>query len=196
MNSIEKKDQEGYTLIEVIITIFIMGIIIMMVNVVLISVVRSSYDVDTRMNVRKNVESSLEIMKRYTKSSDPSSIELMAWSQEDQTWLSCSGCASSNAIKFTISESGREVIFYLDQDGTLKSYWPGSGDVISLTSSYVVNIPESGFTVNIARDEDSDAAKVFVTIVADSTRERSEGEPIVDDFYKQMTIVTRGEELY
>ncbi len=174
------KDQEGYTLIEVVVTILIMGMILIMVNMVLISLIRVSYDTDARMNVRQDVEFGIEVIRRDTKSADPAQIS----------------ATPSNQLDLVLSGSGERIRFRIIQKdgiGTLRSEWLDRNRYINLTSPEEVDVEE--FNVSYYHDSSSGTGEIIITIRADSVQKKVNGDPVVDDFYKQVSIITKGQEL-
>jgi prepilin-type N-terminal cleavage/methylation domain-containing protein len=172
--------QEGYTLIEVVVTILIMGMILIMVNMVLISLIRVSYDTDARMNVRQDVEFGLEVIRRDTKSADPAQIS----------------ATPSNQLDLVLSGSGERIRFRIIQKdgiGTLRSEWLDRNRYINLTSPEEVDVEE--FNVGYYHDNTSGTGEIIITIRADSVQTKVNGDPVVDDFYKQVSIITKGQEL-
>jgi prepilin-type N-terminal cleavage/methylation domain-containing protein len=180
--AIEDEGQLAYSLIEVLITIVIMGTILIIVNAVLISLIRVSYDTDVRMGIRQEVEFALEVMQRDIKSADPVTLD------------------NTGGLEMNLSGSGEPVVF---QERTtvegvtyLCVMWPkrgGSGRSVYLTSPEMTDIEE--FDITLHRNDFSGTVEVLVTIKADSVQKRVNGDPVVDDIYKQISIISRGQEI-
>lgn len=180
--NLKNKTSEAYTLIEVVVTIFIMGMVLLIVNIVLISLIRVSYDTDSRMKIRQGVEFTLEVIRDNIKSSDPGTIPEVENEEE---------------LSFSLSESGEQVRFAyeeLDEIGMIRVYWD-DGSYINLTSPEDIDVQPGGFEIDAKRDFDSGTVEVIITIRADSTRKKGNGEPVVKDFYKQISVVSKGQEL-
>lgn len=175
-------DQDGYTLIEVIITIFIMGMILLVINVVLIALIRTSYDTDARLETRQGIEFVFEVIRRDLKSANPATIEV----------------SDSDTLRLNLAESGqnitfsREVVDGVDGKGWIRADW-GNGDYTNLTSVEYINI--KSFDVVVNRNDISGTVEIVVTVEADSAHVKNSGDPVVKDFYKQTTIITRGQEI-
>jgi prepilin-type N-terminal cleavage/methylation domain-containing protein len=179
---------EGYTLIEVLITMVIMGFILVVVNMVLVSLIRVSYDTDVRMNVRQDIEFALELMRRDVKSADP-------------TVWGASNVGKSSYLDLVMAGSGEEVSFVCancnkDDDIGVLSVIRGTGPDgrrLNLTSAEDTDV--QSFNVELARDDFSGTVEILITIEADSVQTKTNGDPVVKDVYKQISIITKGQEL-
>jgi len=175
--------QGGYTLIEILITIFIMGMILLMVNVVLIALIRVAHDTDARLKTRQGVEFALEVIRRDVKSADPATIEVV-------------DPADPDTLTLNLSQSGQSIIFSREVDvndkGIIRADW-GGGDYTNLTSAEDIDI--TSFVVDVNQNDFSGTVEIIITVRANSARNKSGGEPVVKDLYKQITIITRGQEL-
>ncbi|MBD3329299.1 hypothetical protein GF357_02285 [Candidatus Dojkabacteria bacterium] len=67
---------EAFTLIEMIVTILIMMVIMMMVAVTLNAMIRASLRSDVKLRVRDEVDTSLEIMKRFLSQADADEVRI------------------------------------------------------------------------------------------------------------------------
>ncbi|MBN1618688.1 prepilin-type N-terminal cleavage/methylation domain-containing protein [Candidatus Dojkabacteria bacterium] len=187
------KRNAGYTLIEVLMTIVILGVVLLMVNVVVISIVRNSYYVDTRMEMRQGTEFSVEVIRRAIKSADPASIQALSYNQNSNTFSSCT--SACNALEFMLAETSNIVRIYRVTNsgvGQLKIDW-GDGYVGTLTNVKTINVKT--LTFDVVPDISSGTTKILLTLSADSVREKSTNNPIVKGFIKQATIITRTETL-
>jgi prepilin-type N-terminal cleavage/methylation domain-containing protein len=180
---------EGYTLIEVLITMVIMGFILVVVNMVLVSLIRVSYDTDVRMNVRQDIEFALELMRRDVKSADPtvwgasnlgkrSNLDLVMAGSGEEVRFVCAGCSEDDE-----SIGVLKVIRGTGPDGRS----------LNLTSAEDTNV--RSFNVELARDDFSGTVEILITIEADSVQTKTNEDPVVKDVYKQISIITKGQEL-
>lgn len=189
----------GYTLVEVMITMFILGIIILIVNIVFISVVRVSYRIDARMKVRQNVEFSLEVIRRNIKSARTGSIEVIPNPLEGVAG-DCSVPVNRNlpdcqsypdALKLNIAESNKEMVLYVtyagnDNDsGVIKVLIDGTRQMW-LTSVDDVSIDR--FEVQ-KQSLGAEGTEILVLLEASK-------EPYVERFVKQDAIILRHERLW
>lgn len=186
-----EEQENGYTLIEVLITVVIMGFILLVVNVVMIAIIRISYDTDARIKVRQGLEFSLEVMRRNVKSSDPGMIEIIGWPVDVPT---------GDALWLQIPESEETVTFYLEPDpvtnnGVLIAEWQGTAGTrtVFLTSPQDINV--ESFTISINPDPTSGTSEIVLTVLASSVQLRTPTQPLVDNVTKQATIITRYRDL-
>lgn len=196
------KEEDSYSLIEVVMSIFVMGFVLMVINLVIISLVRISYDTDSRMRVRQGVEFALEVVRREIKSSDPASVDIQL---NGQSVTSCTDREDINNIVdckllLTLSESGEVLTFDVDELKTgkekvryLKLDWSDRGRTTHLTSTDDMNVKE--VTYSLQRHPLSGSTELTITVLADSRMKRSNGDPVIQDFYKQAKIISRGTDL-
>lgn len=197
---IEKKpfsypDSEGYTLIEVLITMFILGLIILVVNIVFIALVRVSYRVDVRMKVRQNIEFALEMVRRSTKSAKVDDLSIVgnpssSCGSTPEPW-----CAQySEALKMKISETSEYVTYFVEQEpGTeimvLKASWENEGYTARITSDIDMTIDD--FDLEIVDISETGGKEILVNMVASSVQMETTTEPLVSGVFKQEVIITR-----
>ena len=193
-------ESSGYTLVDVIVTVFIMGTILLVVNVILISLVRVSYNTDTRIKVRQGLEFALEVTRRNSKSVEPGEISVVSNPAcGDAGDPNCD--AYPEALWMRLSESDSYVTFYVEMDsdaddfGVLKAAWVRDEveSTVHLTSSADINV--KSYDVDVIPDPESGTTEVLVTITAASAHMKSPTEPLIDNVIKQMTILTRNSEL-
>lgn len=186
-------DQAGYTLVEVLVTMVIMGMILLVVNVILISLVRVSYNTDTRINVRQGIEFALEVMRRNVKSSEPGQISLVTKDTEDPF---------PTMLRVKLAESNATVTFYAqdvcdgeDICGALSALWEIAGEtsVVSLTSPSDLNI--LSFDPVVTNIAETGTSEILITVTASSTNIAHSGDPVVPLVSKQVTILTHTSEL-
>lgn len=192
--------QAGYTLVEVMMTVFIMGLVLIMVNMVLLAMVRATVEADSRMKIRQGIDLSLEVMNRNIKSSEPQNMILQ--NRDGQGgWVECSMGQQCDRVVVALAESSWTVAFYMEEDGeeigVVKAYWlnslTGYEYISNLTSFTEMDVGR--FDVQARRDLDSGTTEVVLTIEADSLGRRANGDPIVDDYYKQRIVVAKGMEI-
>jgi prepilin-type N-terminal cleavage/methylation domain-containing protein len=196
----ETSNEEGYTLIELIMTIFIMGMILLIINIVLIAIMKSSARSDTSIRLRQLVEFGFEVIERDAKSSNPGSVciaQLHEVSGED-VW-ECVDEVSGNAVKMTILGADSSVVFFVEDNddgiGILKSYWTGDTDE---TTTYLTNSGEidvESFEVDISHDYATGTHEIILRLVCDSITRLQGADPLVNDMLRTATIVTKGKEL-
>ncbi|MBN2100326.1 type II secretion system protein [Candidatus Dojkabacteria bacterium] len=188
--------EEGYTLIEVLLTIFIMGMILLLVNVILISLIRVSYDTDARMKVRQGVEFSLEVIRNNIKSASPATIRLKNAGSDVVECTTTHDNPQDCELHMSLAEEGAEIVFSRIEEqgkGRLRATWTSSNQYINLTSLEDIDVKSVMFSSN--RNDVTGTVEIIIIVQADSSKLRSGGDPIVEDFYKQATIITRGQEL-
>lgn len=182
----ESGRENGYTLVEVLITMVVMSMILLVINMVLVSMIRVSYNTDIRLKMRQQSDFSLEVMRRTVKSTDPGN--LMKVEKYDQ-----------EAIQMKLPGSGQEVLFYrgeyaMDDDtvhGVLKANWSDDGGFreVFLTSPYDMDVKL--FEVDINDSAIAGSTEVLIKITADSANKRNSTEPLIKDQVVQTTILTR-----
>ncbi len=192
----KKDNQEGYTLIEVMITVVIMGLILIMVNAVLIAMIRTSQETDARIKIRQGSEFSLEVIKRNVKSADAMGIEM--WNlNEGGERIDCD-TGPCDGFTAPLTDSSLEVSFFMEDDdeeiGAIKAEWvdTGNGSTRALNLSSRAEFDVDEFYVEMSTDEQSGTTLVIVTVESDSISKKRGGDPVVDDYAKQISIVTRG----
>lgn len=215
----DSKNNHGYTLMEVLLTMIIMGMILLIVNVVMIAIIRTSYTTDTRIKMRQNMEFSVEVFRRTAKSSE--SVTIIP---NPSTTVGCGVDFDDAAYPFheatqLMLEGGLDsVIFYVDQAPSpspisnckpvLKAMWNigGNSHVVNLTSpSEVALQPDptsrcgisanSGFDVSLTVDTRTRLTNIIMTLTADSAQEKSAGVPVVGCVVKQVSILRQPREL-
>lgn len=194
----QQKGEEGYTLIELIMTIFIMGMMLLIINIVLIAILRSSARSDTSIRLRQLVEFGFEVIERNAKSAEPNSICISRYDEINEIW-DCTGDVSGGAIKMSIMGSDQIVVFYVDENedevGVLKAFWT-EGDETSevfLTNSGELDV--ESFEVDLSHDYESGTHEIIVRILCDSIVRLEAAEPLVNDMMRTVTIVTKGKEV-
>jgi prepilin-type N-terminal cleavage/methylation domain-containing protein len=195
--------REGaFTLIELIASMAIMGMILFVVNVVLISVMKSSARTDTTIRMGNYIETGFEIIERNVKSSEPSSLCIAEYNEAIPEW-ECTDEVTGDALMMNLlSDLKTTVIFYFEENenevGILKSYWikyNASGDdesriVTYLSSSSEIDVVE--FQVDIAFDDNTGTNQVILRTLCDSIDSIGMDDPLVDDMLRSVTIVSRG----
>jgi prepilin-type N-terminal cleavage/methylation domain-containing protein len=202
--------EAGYTLIEMLVTIIILGMIILVVNMVLISIVRTSYNTDTRIHIRQGLEFALEVMKRSTKSAER--IKPIPNPACNTALPSDPDCLWPDALLVQLSDISNCVVFYVEEDsgqGTLKAGWAEDSSLCETndtgTFSFVdyLTVPEevgidaqdasgqSGYRLSYEYDSASGTAEVSIILSASSTRENATGEPLIEHVTKQVVLITR-----
>jgi prepilin-type N-terminal cleavage/methylation domain-containing protein len=180
--NLTKEHERGYTLIEVLITILIMGMILLMINVVLMSLIRVAYDTDARMNIRQDVEFSIEVIRRNLKSASPSQITV-----DDDGNINLEIAGDGGEVTFSRLETGD------DNTGYIQAHWIDRDRRINLTSKDEVNV--TNFDVDYNINDASGTGELILTIEAQTVQKKTNGDPVVSDFFKQVSIVTKGKEL-
>jgi prepilin-type N-terminal cleavage/methylation domain-containing protein len=182
----------GYTLVEVLITMVILGMILLVVNLVLIAMIRVSYNTDVRIKMRQGIEFAFEVMRRNSKSTDPG------------TMREGSGIGTADSLIFFIpGAEAEEVVFFLEQDivgtennGVLKAVWTINGNVsrtVSLTSPEEIDVKD--FDVVVSDSKTGGTTEVVLTVTADSMNKRNSEEPLIENLVYQTTIVARYREI-
>ncbi|MDD3661536.1 MAG: prepilin-type N-terminal cleavage/methylation domain-containing protein [Candidatus Dojkabacteria bacterium] len=185
---------KGYTLVEVLITVFVMGLILLIVNIIIVSLVRVSFDTDTRIQVRQGLDFALEVVRRNIKSGEPGYTCLVQNPVEDAR------DDFPNAIYLQMAEGSRAVVFFVRRDeetesGVLTARWSDgatSSDVM-LTSPHEVTLTE--YDVVVTPNPDTGTAEVIITLTASSVHRGATGNPLVSGVTKQEIILTRHAEL-
>jgi prepilin-type N-terminal cleavage/methylation domain-containing protein len=121
-----KKSEAGYTLIELILTIFIVGIILTTASVMLVALVRTSQRIDTRRNIRQDLELALEVMKRDVRNSDPS-LSLIECDPVVEYQLSPNAAGQSSSanpseLDLVLTNSQATVRYSIEQDQNDSTY--------------------------------------------------------------------------
>ncbi len=222
---LDQAQDGGYTFIEVLVTIIIMGGIVLVVNVIMISIIRVSYTTDVRIKMRQNVEFATEVFKRTARSSEWVTIV-----DNPEVGNECVSDFKDPSYPFheateMILEGGVDTVtFYVDQDPSdnvqahckpvLKARWNISGsthDVNLMSPSEAalrINPSEavptgcgltasvaSGYDVDVSTDPATRLITVVLTLVADSAQEKNPGEPVVDCVVKEVSILRQPREL-
>ncbi len=197
-SSEQQKSEDGYTLIELIMTIFIMGMMMLIINIVLIAILRSSARSDTSIRLRQLVEFGFEVIERNAKSSEPNSLCIAQYNEIPDVW-ECTGEVSGDAIRMSVLGSDQIVVFYMDKNeeeiGVLKAFWT-EGDEISevfLTNSGELDV--ESFEVDLSHDYESGTHEIIIRILCDSITRLEAAEPLVNDMLRTVTIVTKGKEV-
>jgi prepilin-type N-terminal cleavage/methylation domain-containing protein len=186
-------EESGYTLVEVLITMVILGMILLVINLVLIAMIRVSYNTDVRIKMRQGIEFAFEVMRRNAKSTDPGTMKMG----------SGNGTAGS-LVLFLPSENGEEAVFFLEEDsetdnGVLKAAWTtetATGKevrTVCLTSPDEIDVKD--FDVVVSNSKAGGTTEVVLTVTADSMNRRNSGEPLIEDLVYQTTIVARYREI-
>ncbi len=167
---------EGYTLVEMLITVVILGFILLLVNVVLISIIKVAYNTDAKIKVRQGIEFTIEAIDRDVKSANPDSV-----------------IGSGELLTVDLTESGQQVQFtreVVNNIGVAKATWGEgpSAKIVYLTSPSQINVKSMNFTVQ--NDPDTGTRIVNVQITADSVKKNSNGTPVIQNFLKEAAIVT------
>jgi len=197
-----KAHEFAFTLIELIVSMAIMGMILFVVNVVLISVMKSSARTDTMIRMGNYIETGFEIMERNVKSAEPSSLCIAEYSEAGEVW-ECTGEESGDALMMNLlSDLKTTVIFYFEENedevGIMKSHWikyDANRDVVSESTTYLSSSSEIDivtFEVDIALDNNSGTHQVIVRALSDSIDLVGVDDPLVDDMLRSATIVSRG----
>jgi len=218
---LKQNEDRGYTLIEVLVTIVIMGTIILVVNVVMISIIRVSYTTDARIKIRQNVEFATEVFRRAARNA-----EIV---DHVPTPAKADGCGDpadplspmyqyGTAFQMTLGGGSDTVIFYADKDESanpllncktvLKARWNVAGEqwdvFLTSPSEAVLNDdpdldcnfwPTTGFSVQREENEDTGTIDIILNITADSAMEKTPGEPVVDCVIKRVSVLKRPSEL-
>ncbi|MEA3357068.1 MAG: type II secretion system protein [Patescibacteria group bacterium] len=171
--------QEAYTLIEVLMTIVIMGVILLMLNLVLFTVVRTANQTDARMKIRGGVEFALEVIRRDIKSANTESVNV---SGAGGTTLSMTLTGSGDTVTFTRVEDSDSGYYAIQADR--------NGQEIHLTSVHDLDV--TGLTFQIVVHPASGTSTVYVAVTANSAGKKQDGTPIVEDFIKNAAIITKG----
>lgn len=159
------------------ITMFILGMILLLVNVVLISMIRVSYRTDAKIKVRQGTEFALEVIDRSVKSANPESITV-----------------DENVLDINFSESNMHVQFLkedIEDVGVIKAVW-GARELY-LTSPSLMDVNE--FTVSMISDPETGTRRVSINITADSIYKTSDNVPSVQGYHRQGDFVTSRSEI-
>jgi hypothetical protein len=182
--------------VELIITIFIMGMILLIVNIILIAIMKSSVRSDTSIRLRQLVEFGFEVIERNAKSANPGSLCIVE--KNDDNW-ECVNEVSGNAVRMTVLGSEDSVVFFVEDNddgiGVLKAYWAGDTDetITYLTNSGEIDVEE--FEVDISHDYSTGTHEIILRIVCDSITRLKGTDPLIDNMLRTATIVTKGKEL-
>lgn len=195
---LQKNNNEGFTLIELIMTITIMGMILFIINVILIAVMKSSVRSDTSIRLRQLIEFGFEVIERNAQSADLDSLCISEINSLTGEW-ECTSEVSGEAVMLSVLGSTDDVVFFLeeteDEVGILKSYWSGDS---TETTTFITNSGEidvESFEVDIAHDYATGTHEIIVRIVCDSISRLEGAEPLVNDMLRTTTIVTKGKEV-
>ena len=175
--SMGKSCQEAYTLIEVLITIVIMGMILLMLNLVLVTVVRTANETDARIKIREGVEFALEVIRRDIKSANTESVNV---SGAGGTTLNMTLTGSGDTVTYTRVDTGSGYAIQAEREGVL----------IHLTSVHDLSVTE--LTFQLVEHPLSGTSTIYVTVTADSAGKKRDGTPIVPGFIKNAAIITKG----
>lgn len=196
----------GFTLIELIMSLAIMGMIIFVINVILISVIKSSARTDTKIRLGNYIETAYEIIERNVKSAEPSSICIADYNESEELWYCVKGETTGDALMMNLlSDLKTTVVFYYEKDendvGILKSYWikyNSDGDITSITTTYLSSPGEidiETFEADVAVNYQSGIHQVILRTLSDSIDNIGIDDPLVNDMLRSVTIVTRGKEI-
>ena len=199
------KTEEAFTLIELIVSMVIMGMILFVVNVVLISVMKTSARTDTTIRIGNYIESGFEIIERDVKSAEPSSLCIAKYSETREVW-ECTDVESGNALMMNLlSDLKTTVVFYFEETedgiGILKSYWvkyDANRDQVSETITFLTNSNEidiETFEADIMVDNNSSVNQVILRTLSDSIPTSAVIFFLVNDLLRSVTIVSRGNAL-
>ena len=173
-----------------------MGLILLVVNVVLVSLIKVSYDTDSRIKLREEMEFGLEVIRRNAKSSRPGSVTV----EEDLDELDGEKFHSDDKkLIMDLAEVDATVTFHLQggkDDGYLVAEWTiggNPGQVVVLTSSDDINVKD--FHVTLAYNPNNGTTEITITMTADSVRRGAHGEALIKNSRKQSVIFTRHSEI-
>lgn len=193
----QQEDDDGFSLIELIMTIAIMGMILFIINVILIAITKSSARSDATIRLRQLLEFGFEVIERNAQSADPDSICIAQYNELLDQW-ECSSEITGDAVRMSVLGSGGYVVFYLeetdDEIGILKSFWEDDESTVTfLTNSGEIDV--ESFEIDIAHDYSTGTHEMIVRIVCDSITRLEGAEPLVDDMLRTVNIVTKGKEV-
>lgn len=200
------QEERAFTLVELLMSLVIMGMILFVINVVLISVLKSSARTDTMIRLDNYIETSYEIIERNVKSAEPSSLCIAEYNETGEDW-ECNGEASGNAIMMNLlSDLKTTVVFYFEEDedgtGILKSYWIKYNAqrevILPNTTTYLSNPSEidvETFEVDIALNNNTGIHQVILRTLSDSIDMIGVDDPLINDMLRTANIVTRGKEI-
>jgi len=205
----EDEGSEGFTLVELLMSLAIMGMILFVINVILISVLKSSARTDTSVRMRRQIETGFEVIERNVKSASPSSICIARRSQND-VW-ECTNEISGDAVMMTImSDIKASVVFYREEEedpifvldekiGVLSSHWiiyTANGSSVDYTAdTYLTNLNEMSvekFEVDLLSESKTGTFQVILRMISDSSDRIGTYNPLVNDMFSTINIVTKG----
>ena len=181
-----------------IISVFVLGMILLVINVIMISLIRVSYTTDVRIKVRQGLEFAGEVMQRNVKSADPEGIEVIDWPPAPATPI-------NKALRFRITEGSMDsdVVFCVESDpddeeiGVLMAKWTEDGveRIVYLTSPDEIDVDAEKFEISVTEYEESGIAEVLIDIYASSSLLEGADDPVVDTIFKQIRIIVRYNEI-
>jgi prepilin-type N-terminal cleavage/methylation domain-containing protein len=135
------KGEDGYTLIELLITIFIVGIIMLAISSLLIQMIRISQIADVRRSIRQDLEVSLEVMRRDLRNADPA--------------LSVTSCNPNDSLSLVSATTPDTLDIVLSN---------GLEDI-----TYAVESPTGSTVKYLTRTYDNDGTPVKVYLTSEET---------------------------
>ena len=178
----QKNNEQGYTLIELLITIVITGFILIAATSMLILIIRTTQRADARRIIRQDMELALDVLRRDIRNAEPS-ISLPECDPSNPYALLDETGLGTDSLNITLT-SGTESVIYqgevneeFDVYTFSRLYTNESGETTSYLTSPEVNLKK----ISIICTPLSKGNKfLLIEISAESVAELN-GEKIVED---------------
>lgn len=191
-NNKKTTNESGYTLVELLITIFIVSIILVAVSSMLVTMVKTSIRVDARRQLRQDMELSVEVFRRDVRNSvtaesfkdcDPgATYQLFSTSSQNATSVSLLLTNQQENVVYTVEKDKQNNIYSL-----VRTYGTGSNKAKVYLTSPEVDI--KSFEIKCTKLL-SENKFLLVTIIADSKSTDTDG-PIVKDLTRYSGVTIR-----